>query len=326
MDNNHAGENNNIDWCAIAHDFLPDSPSCAVYRIREDTTDFHRIHHGDVVVLDGVGYLIKGTESEKKFGMEGERKPWVKSCVDLVSGERKVMKLPFHEEFACSIEGGKFTCLRNPEKEARILDKTRGRPGFMQGVCVIDPAGGNVRILDRIAGNSLDIVVRGLPGDHRRYYENHLSGILRGVVSAVRSLAHLHSLGEIHGDITPDHIFREIKTGHYIWIDFDYDYKDFHDVFHRDILEMGALLAFVVGKEYVAYWDLEARHPEIAERITHEDTLLVLRNQIANLKLVYPYIDDGLNDILLRFSHGSENRYGSAAELADDLEKAIERL
>lgn len=325
MEQNHAGAND-IDWCGIAQEFLPDSSSCRVFRILEDTTDFHHIHAGDVVLLDGVGYLIKGTESEKKFGMEGERKPWVKSCVDLVSGERKVMKLTFLEEFACNIEGDKFTCLRSPEKEARILDKVRGHPGFMQGIYAIDPAGNNVRILDRIAGNSLDMVVRALPGNHLRYYENHLPGILRGLVSAIRSLHYLHSLREIHGDITPDHIFREIKTGHYIWIDFDYDYRDFHDVIQRDVFEMGTLLAFVVGKEYVAYWDLEARNPEIAEKITHADTLVVLRNQIANLKLVYPYIHEGLNDILMKFAQGSEERYRTAAELGDDLEKVIDLL
>jgi hypothetical protein len=279
-----------------------------------------------VLLLNGAGYLVRGTESEMKFGLEGEPKPWVKSCVDLVTGDRKVVKLTFVEEFSCRIEGLRFTCLRNPDKEARILDKVRGHPGFMQGFHVLDARGNNVRVLDRIPGVSLDNVVRRLTCNHETYYREHLPGILVGLVSAYRSIGDLHAMGAIHGDITPDHVFVETGTGRYRWIDFDYDYREKENIFLRDIFEMGTLLSFVVGKDYLVFRDIKLYHPEVAERIRAQDMQSVFPNQLANLKLVYPYIDDTINSVLLRFSQGSGMRYDNAYELADDLEGAAGRL
>ena len=161
VSNNHF-----VDWCSIAKDYVSESNVCHIYRILEDTTDFYDVNYGDVILLDDVGYLVRGTETEKKFGLEGEPKPWVKSCVDLTTGERKIIKIPFYEEFSCRIEGIKSTCLRNPEKEARILSKVRGHSGFMQGFSRIDSNGNNVRVIERIQGMSLDNVVRSIRMDH----------------------------------------------------------------------------------------------------------------------------------------------------------------
>ena len=312
-----------IDWCKIAEQYISSSHYCQVIRVLEDTSNFYQVEYGDVVLLNEVGYLVRGTESEKKFGLEGEPKPWVKSCIDLVTGERKIVKLTFLEEFACRIEGMKFTCLRNPEKESRILEKVRGHEGFMQGFHVYDAAGNNVRVLDRISGMSLDNVVRSISSDHESYYRNHLPGLLEGVVYAFQSMAELHERGEIHGDITPDHGYVEKDTGRFRWIDFDYDYMEKEDLFIRDVFEMGTLLSFVVGKDYVAIADLKSKHPEVAATIRPEDMQSVFPNQLANLKLLYPYIDDSLNDILLRFSKGADKRYETAQELVVDLEQAI---
>ena len=313
-----------IDWCKIAEKHIPDLRSCTVFRVLEDTTDFYRVDYGDVILLKGVGYLVRGTESEKKFGLEGEPKPWVKSCVDLVSGERKIVKLTFLEELTCRIEGMKFTCLRNPEKESRILEKVRGHEGFMQGFHVYDAEGNNVRVLDRVAGVSLDMVVRSISSNHETYYREHLPGLLEGIAYAYQSMADLHEMGEIHGDITPDHIFVEKETGRFRWIDFDYDYKEKDNLFIRDVFEMGTLLAFVVGKDYTAYADPKAKRPDIADKLRPQDMQSVFPNQLANLKLLYPYIDDDLNHILLRFSQGASNRYETAQELVLDINNVIE--
>ncbi len=310
---------NSVDWCKIAERHIPNLTSCEVFRILEDTTDYFEVDYGDVMVLNKVGYLVRGTESEKKFGLEGERKPWVKSCVDLTTGDRKVIKLTFHEEFACRIEGLKFTCLRNPEKEARILDKIRDHKGFMQGFHVYDAAGNNVRIIDRIPGRSLDIVVRSIQADHKTYYHEHLPALLKNLAEAFANMADLHEHGEIHGDITPDHIHVEKETGDFIWIDFDYDYKETNDLFVRDVYEMGTLLAFVVGKDYLSLSEIRSKHPEISERLRPEDMQSVFPNQLANLKLVHPYIDDRLNAVLMSFAKGSNDRYERAQRLADDL-------
>ncbi len=258
--------------------------------------------------------------------MEGEPKPWVKSCVDLVTGDRKIVKLAFLEEFSCRIQGLGFTCLRNPEKEARILDNVKGHPGFMQGFHVIDAGGNNVRVLDRVPGMSLDNVVRGLACDHETYYREHLHHILMGLVSAFRSMGDLHAMGEIHGDITPDHVFVETGTGRQKWIDFDYDYKEKDNVFMRDILEMGTLLSFVVGKDYLVFRDIKLYHSQVADKLSPQDMQSVFPNQLANLKLVYPYIDDKINSVLLRFSQGSRIRYNTPYHLADDIEDASASL
>lgn len=310
-------------WCELAREFIPGANQCRIFRILEDTTNYYDVDYGDVVLLNNVGYLVKGTETEKKFGLEGESKPWVKSCIDLVTGAPKIIKLTFLEEFQCNIDDNKFTCLRNPEKEARILDKIRGKPGFMQGFHTTDSAGNNIRIMDKIRGMSLDNHIRSIQKSHEEYYFNYFPGIMEKFVGALRALAELHRLGEIHGDITPDHIYIEQDSGNYVWIDFDYDYRDYTELILRDVYELGIILSFIIGKEYVAYADLVARHHEVAEKITSGDMLMILRNQVANLKLVYPYIDRKINDVLCKFSLGAAERSGSVDQIADDIERAL---
>jgi hypothetical protein len=320
MQANHA----ETDWCKIAEEYVGLTGGCRVFRIVEDTTEFFDIDYGDVILLNDVGYLVKGTESEKKFGLEGEPKPWVKSCVDLITGERKIAKLTFFEEFSCRIEGDKYTCLRNPEKESRILEKMRGHAGFMQGFHVVDAAGNNVRIIDRIPGISIDNLVRSLSGDHESYYYSKLPDILDKFPPVLRALHDLHQKGEIHGDITPDHIFYEFSTDSLVWIDYDYDYKDANNLVARDLLEVGLLLSFILGKEYVSYRDLSGQNIALPRQLEPTDMFAIMPNQIANLKLVYPYIDEELNRILMKFSAGSVERYSTAAEIADDLEEFMQ--
>ncbi len=310
------------DWCRIGEQYISNLSTCRVHRVLEDTTDFYGVEYGDVILLNDIGYLVRGTESEKKFGLEGEPKPWVKSCIDLITGERKIIKLTFLEEFSCTIEGLKFTCLRNPEKEARILEKVKGHQGFMQGFSAVDSSGNIVRVLDRIAGRSLDNTIQSLPVAHEKYYREHLPDILEHLGTACEALGDLHRMGEVHGDITPDHIFVETGTGRYRWIDFDYDYKERDHVFVRDILEMGTLLAYVVGKGYLILRDIRLRYPEIAERLRAEDMQSVFPSQLANLKLIYPHVHHELNRILLRFSRGPGAVYRDAKQLAADIARA----
>ena len=85
--------NEPVDWCKVATEYLPENSSCRVFRILEDTTDFYDVNYGDVLLLDDVGYLVRGTETEKKFGLEGEPKPWVKSGIDLRTRRKKNHKV-----------------------------------------------------------------------------------------------------------------------------------------------------------------------------------------------------------------------------------------
>lgn len=312
-----------VDWCSMAKDYVSESNVCHIYRILLDTTDFYDVNYGDVILLDDVGYLVRGTETEKKFGLEGEPKPWVKSCVDLASGARKIIKIPFYEEFQCRIEGIKSTCLRNPEKEARILSKVRAHEGFMHGFSRLDSCGNNVRVIERIQGMSLDNIVRSITMDHYNYYFQAFPDLLRGLINAYRAMGDLHDMGEIHGDISPDHIYVERSTGSFIWIDFDYDYSVKEDLIIRDIFEMGTLLSFVVGKDYLSYSEVRQKFPAVAEDLTIDDMQLVFPNQVANLILVYPYIHPELNDITMRFSNCATDRYTRASDLADDMEKVL---
>ncbi|MFA6221494.1 MAG: hypothetical protein WC647_04200 [Desulfomonilaceae bacterium] len=318
--------NEPVDWCKVATEYLPENSSCRVFRILEDTTDFYDVNYGDVLLLDDVGYLVRGTETEKKFGLEGEPKPWVKSGIDLRTGEKKIIKLTFLEEFECRIYGLKFSCLRNPEKEARILDKVRGNPDFMQGIHCVDGAGNNVRIIDRISGISLDNVIRSMSIQHYDYYNTVLEEILLGLAYAFKAIGDLHRMGEIHGDITPDHIFVERDTGRYRWIDFDYDYKERDNLISRDIFEMGTVLAFVVGKDYLSYSQLHKTAPEKASTLKPSDMLAIFPNQIANLKLVYPHIHESISEILLRFSLGAQHPYQDAETLAADIARVSDLL
>ncbi len=320
---NYSGDGT-TDWCAIAKNYVSESNVCRVFRILEDTTDFYDVNYGDVILLDDVGYLVRGTETEKKFGLEGEPKPWVKSCVELTTGERKIIKIPFYEEFQCRIEGIKSTCLRNPEKEARILSKVLGHPGFMQGFSRLDSNSNNVRVIERIVGMSLDNIVRSITMDHYNYYFQALPTLLAGLIEAYRSMAYLHDMKEIHGDISPDHIYVERATGSFIWIDFDYDYSVKEDLVSRDIFEMGTVLSFLVGKDYLSYAEVKQRLPQLADELTVEDMQLVFPNQVANLRLVYPYIHEELNAITMRFSTCASDRYSGALELANDMQQALE--
>jgi hypothetical protein len=256
--------------------------------------------------------------------LEGEPKPWVKSCVDLLTGERKVIKLTFLEEFSCRIEGLDFNCLRNPQKEALILEKVRGHEGFMQGFSVVDAGGNTVRILDRIAGVSLDNVVQSIPGEHERYYRESLPGILDHLAEAYDAMGDLHRMGEIHGDITPDHIFAETGTGRYRWIDFDYDYKQRENAVVRDLFEMGTLMGYVVGKGYMVWSTIKLHYPEVAAKIRPRDMQAVFPSQLANLKLIYPYIHSEINKLLLRFSQGAGSVYFDAKILAEDIRHAAQ--
>ncbi len=326
VSNLRSADVNGVDWCGLAKDYVSESNVCHIYRILVDTTDFYDVNYGDVILLDDVGYLVRGTETEKKFGLEGEPKPWVKSCVDLTTGARKIIKIPFYEEFECRIEGIKSTCLRNPEKEARILSRVRGHSGFMQGFSRLDSNHNNVRIIERIAGMSLDNVVRSVRMDHYSYYSEVLPDLLDRLVEAYRAMGDLHEMGEIHGDISPDHLYVERESGRFIWIDFDYDYSIKEDLKPRDLFEMGTLLGFVVGKDYLSYSEAVQRFPVIADDLTIEDMQLVFPNQVANLRLIYPYIHSDLNEILMRFSTFATERYASANELADDIEHALRRF
>jgi hypothetical protein len=89
---------------------------------------------------------------------------------------------------------------------------------------------------------------------------------------------------------------------------------------------MGTLLAYVVGKGYVVLRDIRLHHPELAERIRPGDMQSVFPSQLANLKMVYPYIHSELNELLLSFSVGAGIVYRDAKRLAAEILHAARAL
>jgi hypothetical protein len=295
-------------------------------RLIRNTSEFMEINADDVLELGGEYYLVRGDECEPRFGLEGEPKFWVKKAIDLSDGSSKIIKLVFHESCYMGIGELRIRCYRSPEKEARVLEKTRDDPYFMQGKTVFDSAGNAVRIVDRIRGPSLYNFIQALKVDHEAYFRELLPTIYRGIISCIESIGRLHEAGEVHGDIRTDHIIIERDTQVYRWIDFDFGYEWTENPLGIDILGLGNILVFVLGKGFYDDYDLRGCGVEglaVLSSITESDYSLFSRQRIANLKKLFSYMPECLNRVLLRFSQGTEVFYESTAELVADL-KACE--
>jgi hypothetical protein len=305
--------------------YLPDFPANHCGRIFRDTSQFMSISYGDVISLNGLHYLTIRDEAERRFGLE-DPKYWVKRCRVLETGERKILKLVFHENFPLKIGPIEVRCFRSPEKEARILKFVQGDDRFMQGTPTHDERGNVVRVIDIIRGKRIDDFVESLEADHKTYFHEFFPSILEGFILSCEAIAYLHQNYEHHGDIRGDHLLVEYKTGRYRWIDFDYTFEIHENPFGLDIFGLGNILEFLVGKrEHNVPQLMEEGVPrEIIASIGPEDHSLMFPNRIVNLKKVYPYIPDELNRVLLHFSAGTYVFYDSVTELLEDLCPSVE--
>lgn len=296
-------------------------------RLVHDTSQFMNIDYGDVIFLGGRHYLVLRNEAERRFGIE-DPKYWVKRCRELETGERKILKLVFHEEFPIRIGDYDIRCHRSPEKEARILNLVRGDWRFMQGESIYDTKRNVVRVLDLIRGKALCTLVEDLEVDHETYFHEHLPGILERFIGACEAIAYLHSHWEKHGDIRRDHLWVEYETGRYRWIDFDYAF-DFHEnPFGLDLFGLGNILLFLVGKgEHTTLTLGKGTVPEaVLNSLTREDFSLMWANRLANLRKIYPYIPWELNNVLLHYSAGTEVFYDQVEEMLGELRPCLKLL
>jgi hypothetical protein len=285
-------------------------------RIVEDTSSYMSIDYGNVLRLDDADFLVLGNLREGRFGIDEQPKFWVKSAIDLATGDKKIIKLVFYEQFKFKAGMLVFKCKRTPAKESAILDLTRGLDRYMQGYTVIDKAGNAVRILDYVRGRSLFNYIPSIDMPHEQYFHEALPAIMQHVIPCIEAIAFLHEHGQQHGDIRNDHIIIDRETGDYIWIDFDYEanYGDF------DIWSMGNVINYVVGKGIHAVRQIwKIRHLSIEET----DTLLLHKYRLANLKKLFPYIPKDLNDILMRFSVGTNDFYEDLRSQANDLKEVF---
>jgi hypothetical protein len=291
--------------------------------VLEDTSDYMGISQGTVLRLADRDYYIRGEAKEGRFGIGEQPKLWVKYAFDLTDGSRKILKLVFHEHFTTHVGALAVRCVRDADKESRVLELTAGDDRFMQGHSVRDQVGNNVRILDYIRGTSLFNYVALLKQDHEEYFHTILPGVLRKILGCIEAIGMLHDHGEQHGDIRNDHILIEHDTEQYRWIDFDYrvNFTDY------DLFGMGNILTYAVGKgiqtcrEYGA--DAGGRG-EGEAKVQAEDALLFYSYRLANLRKLFPYIPPELNEMLMRFSAEATNFYEDFAEMAADLRAILE--
>ena len=125
--------------------------------------------------------------------------------------------------------------------------------------------------------------------------------------------------GEKHGDIRRDHILIDRDTKDYRWIDFDYNYRHRENIYGYDLFGLGNILAFLVGKGDVLLPDLKRKEHTALSRLREEDLNIVFNNRVVNLRKVYPYIPESLNQVLLHFSIGATWFYDHTSQLLDDL-------
>lgn len=294
-------------------------------RIITDTSNFFSIDRGDIIYVGGKYYRVTGHEREHRFGVE-DPKFWVKKVVDSETGEKKILKLSFFETFEISIGGVKINCFRNPEKEGEILRLVKDHPNFMHGETFRDSKGNLIRVLDPVTGNNFFIFIDKIKMDHEAYFFEILPGILKHVVKAFDAIRILHAHGHKHGDIRNDHIIVERETGNYVWIDFDYDFNTEENPFGLDLLGLGNILLYAIGKGFHNSKMIKSNRAVYGDLIHHVedgDFSVFNKRRFMNLRKLYPYIPIPLNNILAHFTSGAEIFYESSEEIIEDINTCI---
>ncbi|WP_051309850.1 hypothetical protein [Desulfogranum japonicum] len=295
-------------------------------KVFSDTTDFTAIDYGDVINIENEYFLVTSFTKEGRFGVDEQIKPWVPKVEELTSSRRYIVKLVFHERFDMRMGQFVVTCYRNPEKEAQILELVEGRPHFMQGRPLLDAVGNLVRVIEPINGYRLDKYIHRSGSSHEEYFYYELPSILERYLKCVEGIIYLHSKGFRHGDIRRDHIFVDRKSGEFSWIDYDYDFYLPERPFALDLFELGNILLYLTGREHYTLSDLSQNYPTALPSITPDDMGLLVKTRVVNLKKIFPYIPDSLNNILLHFSTSANVFYESTKEFYDDLLRAWEEL
>jgi hypothetical protein len=302
-----------------------DTPRGQKFDIVTDTTEFMGIRRGHVLRLGGRHFLVTGNVYEPRFGLSDEPKYWVKKAVELETGARLIVKLAHYEEFIIRIGRLRIRCYRDPHKESRVLELVRGSPHFMQGECLFDERGNEVRIVEFIPGKSIFELLLELRMSHEEYFHSLFPGILKRLRGCFHAVQFLHDHGLCHGDIRNDHILVEKETGDYRWIDFDLT-QDFSDL---DIWSLGNVLQFCVGMGMRTFREV-LQSEEFPDRVKHalrpDDASAFFEHRIMNLQKIFPYIPDCLNDILLHFAVNTTRFYVSVNEIVSDIDAVLEEV
>ncbi|MCP4114715.1 MAG: hypothetical protein GY737_04795 [Desulfobacteraceae bacterium] len=291
------------------------------FKVYTDTTDFYRLEYGNIVILGGKPFLVLHNTKEGRFGLEDEVKYWVKRTIDLENGDKKIIKLVFHEKFFSKIGGVELECYRSPIKEARILKLVADHKNFMHGYSILDERDNLVRVLDIVKGKTLYSFIEDFNGNHETYFFENFPGILDHYIECIKGIRFLHDNGEKHGDIRRDHIIIDRKTGDYRWIDFDYTYRHRENIYGYDLFGLGNILIYLAGKGDVLLMFLKENCRPVLDKLTNDDLNIIFNNRVANLQKVYPYIPDSLNRVLMHFSMNTNIFYDNTTQLLEDLEE-----
>jgi len=303
-------------WISRRIEELTGRPPAGRPVVFHDTTRYMSIDWGHVVGLGGKHYLIRGHEKEGRFGIAEQPKFWVKRALGLEDGVKYILKMTIHENFRIEVGEREFRCWRNPEKEARILEITRGDHRFMSGRAVEDRAGNLVRVLDFIRGEDLLSRLRGVELSHQEYFHALFPGVFARTMESLRALKLVHEAGLCHGDIRNDHIFVEQDGGAFRWIDFDLD----QGTVDLDVWSVGNLLHCVAAAGFVTFKIAGQLAPARVDRLGPADASVFFPSRVMNLARVFPCIPGSLNDILMRFSKSAHIPYENLDQILGDLE------
>ena len=290
-----------------------------------DTTELFSIDDGDVIMVGNRCYEVTGHAREIRFGLD-EPKLWVKRVVDLETGQKKLMKLSFFESFETKVGPVAVRRFRSPAKEAEILELVKNHPHFMQGISFKDEKDNVIRILEIIRGRNFYNYMDSFKMEYKEYFHRILPEILKHLVRAFEAIRFLHLNGFRHGDIRNDHLLIESQTGKYMWIDFDYEYETGENPFGLDILGIGNILLYAVGKGFHTKHLIQKGkgiYSRLQDDMDEADYSIIHRNRFVNLKKIFPIIPKPLNDILLHFSRGAGVYYEVVDEVIEDVNRCI---
>ncbi len=292
-------------------------------KIVTDTTDWMRIQRGNILRIGGKDFVIEGNRYENRFGIGDQPKYWVFSAIDLEDGKKKIVKMVFLEEFQVHIGIFKIRCFRSPEKEAKVLDMVKHDKRFMQGYTARDDKGNPVRIIDYIKGQSLFGHIYGIDKPHEQYFHENLPQILHKIVGCMEAIQFLHDRGTCHGDIRNDHIIIEAETGQYRWIDFDLN----QHVSDFDVWSIGNILNYAAGKginSFKIVMKSDKFSESLKQSLSASDASAFYEYRVMNIRKLYPYIPESLNNILMHFAIHPHGTYGTIRELVGDFREMLE--
>jgi len=202
------------EWIARQVEFHTGEPFSGPPKIFTDTTDYMYIDRGHIIDLEGRLYLVRGNETEGRFGLDEQPKFWVKRAISLSDAKKQILKLVCKEAFKIQVGRFEITRSRSGEKEARVLRLARGDSRFMQGDSAQDVRGNLVRVIDYIRSTDLLSHIHTLNMSHEKYFHERFPSLLERTITAAKAIQFLNENGLCHGDIRNDHILIEKTRFH----------------------------------------------------------------------------------------------------------------